>query len=499
MSEALNNSVTAISKLAELELNDLHAALDPNGTDNIYTKLNDLLKFTVDIYKLFASDSSDTAIQGTTRSRWYWFDEENVNMSFAEYLNEHNGEIEDAAEALETFGKLLKEKIVDNFVSIGKIFNDNKEALNVFSGGLTSPIYVYLNTCLRTISGITQLLTTENQKVLYENLDDNKKDIKNGFDDAFGIIDNLLKHLVTSQKLYKQIADFDLSSLNPIIKSFNECIRQLHSIGVYVNEDGSIIGMEITDIESKTLNQKIENYSNALKKIVEIAEQSEQIGPNGYNILKDGIIKVYLATMSIVKTDTFAKHVKDLKEYVKSINSIRLDNLMYLTKFVQSMNELSQRLGNLDNLTDAVANRLSAVLYELVLQLRKAESTIENAHKLQEERKKLIEASIGKVKDIMGQHMIVEISQITDDDDNTDDNNTQTPAGDSKINGNLTTNDEADGTEKPTPANTDNLPNPENKKVLRGRETNSLKNNALTATEFTRLMKDHLVNGEWKD
>ena len=133
MSEALNNSVTAISKLAELDLDSLHKALDPNCAthDNVYCRLNDLLTFTVDIYRLFVSEDSSMATTGTV-SHWYG-DEKNVKMSFAEYLDEHNGDVEDANEALETFTSLLS-KMLENYVDIGKLVNENIDSLKIFEG-----------------------------------------------------------------------------------------------------------------------------------------------------------------------------------------------------------------------------------------------------------------------------------------------------------------------------------------------------------------------------
>ena len=107
------------------------------------------------------------------------------------------------------------------------------------------------------------------------------------------------------------------------------------------------------------------------------------------------------------------------------------------------MNQLSSRLGNLDNLTDAIANRLSMVLHELVDQLMKADQSIKNAHKLQEKRKELINEATRKVEQLMGKTMKVEIYQTAPPDLNQTANtkDQSTPSG--KVNGNEITNNNA--------------------------------------------------------
>ena len=150
------------------------------------------------------------------------------------------------------------------------------------------------------------------------------------------------------------------------------------------------------------------------------------------------------------------------------------------------MNELSQRLGNLDNLTDAIGNKLSQVLYELVLQLRKAEATIHNAHELQEKRKKLMDESIEKIHSIMDHHMIVEISQQKEED------KSNTPAG--KIGGNPIDDRSPQGTDPTPPASTASKPNPEETTAAQGTGNSRVSNQPDAAQ-----LKDVLTFGKFKD
>ena len=159
------------------------------------------------------------------------------------------------------------------------------------------------------------------------------------------------------------------------------------------------------------------------------------------------------------------------------------------------MNELSSHLGNLDNLTYAISDKLSAVLLELVNQLNIAGATIENAHQLQEKRKKLIQESIDKVKNIMGQHMIVEIVQPGPED----------PTGDPtiKVDGqdlkNEGTTEEGGGT---IPDNLLDNGNPEaqtgEQQVKQKQGKSSVSYDLLTKTEFVQLMQQHMKGWDHK-
>ena len=70
-------------------------------------------------------------------------------------------------------------------------------------------------------------------------------------------------------------------------------------------------------------------------------------------------------------------------------------------------------MGNLDNLTTAIAEKLSGVLAELVEKLEESKTTIETAERIQTARHKLIDKSIDKVKEIMENPISVLVSSDT--------------------------------------------------------------------------------------
>ena len=360
MSEALNNSVDAITKISQLNLKDLHTALDPSGpADNVYHRLNDLLTFTANIYKLFVSENSSTATEGTVK---HWYGNTREKLSFAEYLNKHNEDVEDANDALGTFTDMIS-SILDNYSKIGKTITDHQDNLKVFVGGKNSQVYKYLHGSMTSVSAIIESLSSEDKLKLFEKINNKEKDILKGVKSSINICNTLLNGLLTMKKTFNEIS----------------------KVGAEANNSS------LSLVDNEKLSNQINKYASALELIIKVNERAKAAGEDGFNVLRDGILNIYSVTSSIENLTPFKNHADDLSNYVKTINSIDLTRLNSLNNFVSAMNQLSSRLGNLDNLTDAIANRLSMVLHELVDQLMKADQSIKNAHVLQAKRKKLID------------------------------------------------------------------------------------------------------------
>ena len=486
MSEALNNSVDAITKISQLKLEDLHTALDPSGpTDNVYHRLNDLLGFTVDIYRLFVSEDSSMATTGKV-SHW-WRSDTTEKLSFAEYLDEHNGDVKEANDALGTFTDMIS-SILDSYSEIGKTINDNQNNLKVFAGGKNSQVYKYLNDSMISVSAIIRLLINEDRLDLFDKIDDNEKNILKGVKSTINICNTLLSGVLNMKKIFGEISGFNILQMIPMITSFNKCVNALSKIGT---EESNNIKISLPVVDAEILSSQIYKYASALELIIKINERAKAAGEEGFNILRDGILKIYSVTSSIENLTSFKNHTDDLSNYIKTINSIDLTRLNSLNNFVSAMNQLSSRLGSLDNLTDAIANRLSMVLHELVDQLMKADQSIKNAHELQEKRKKLIDEATRKVEQLMGQTMKVEIYQAAPPDLNqkTDTKDQSTASG--KVNGNEITNNNAneydENTNKVNDYNSE--PNAEEKRA----DMSGNNQKALTRSEFENLMKTKYI------
>ena len=109
------------------------------------------------------------------------------------------------------------------------------------------------------------------------------------------------------------------------------------------------------------------------------------------------------------KSKAFKSNTNALQTYIKAINGVDLKKVNSLSSLVDGLNKLSGQLGNLDRLTEVIANDLAEVLKDLVESLTEAKNTITDAHKLQETRAEQIDKAINKVKNLMNAPLNVNI------------------------------------------------------------------------------------------
>ena len=339
----------------------------------------------------------------------------------------------------------------------GISFENIEIAINKFA--------LFINNIKKSLSGDAQDIS---DAISIIGVKTSKFDVNIDFEETIRDAENVYKLINKILNLVKFSTDIDGNSYEMISTGIGNIYTALLSIKVENEED---INKFITD----------------LKGIINLIQDTIDFDIDA-NTLRDGILNIYNITKEIESKEGFKNHTSDLQKYIEAINSIDLGRINSLTSLVDAMNQLSQHLGNIDNLTDALSNRLSAVLLELVNQLRMADASIKNAHKLQERRKQLIDESIEKVKTIMDAPMKVEISQKTDDYDTT-----KYPSG--IIDDNPVTNDEnvGDDTEQNTTViKTENPESAINKKFTTPAKSELSNVDLLTEQRFIQLMKENL-------
>lgn len=402
---------------------------------------------------------------------------------------------EDLSSKIDTM-KANIQKAITSVLEVFKIFTNTKDT-GIEKEAVKSGFKGFINDAAKFFGGEGKVFETNGSIAQYIN--DNIDEIKDA-GDAIENITSVISSIISSLskvgesnnqlKKYKDL--FDDSSDTKLSTVFAKIMTQL--VGVHNSISYQFGNTDLDDRIKKTteLNTLVNLYVDNLNAVVKLGKLAEDTGGEGYNVLRDGILSIYSATSQLKDTITFSQHAQKLQQYVEAINSIKLDKLSSLKGFVESINELSQRLGNLDGLTDAIANKLSVVLFELVSQLRKAEATIENAHILQDKRKKLMEQSIDKMKNILNQHMIVEIYQGSQEEIST----SSTPQG--SINNSPVTENKPseDNIPSDTNTNTQSLPNPENATVSKPTNTNDqyTGEKAMTFFEFKKYMESEFIN-----
>lgn len=254
-----------------------------------------------------------------------------------------------------------------------------------------------------------------------------------------------------------------LMSFNKIV-SFDEIFSNSKNNGIFDDMASSVSGWfksgnakaeenrEYAMSQITLIQDRLEIYSNLVKiaatKLIDINSQVQMIPNVEYSIFKDSVsefstiikflqdslsdieeedarknskvIIMYSTALNALLTTTsnmkglqlFGVHVNQFDKFIKTVNSIKLTNLTNLNKFVTSLNQLANKMGSLDKLTDALANKLSVVLEKLVERLVDAQLTIVKADKIQSARHKLIKESVAEIKTIMEQPMTVQIQQV---------------------------------------------------------------------------------------
>ena len=176
---------------------------------------------------------------------------------------------------------------------------------------------------------------------------------------------------------------------------------------------------------NESSSEKNKLFINTLKDYYNFINELSEEYESRYNLFKDSLIFIYEAVSGIDKNTEFENHVKTLKDYVQTVNSINLENVQSLTGLVEAVNALGDKVGNIDKFT--IANKLSSVLTHLTQELKKAQASIETADKLHKKRQTLINQSVTKIKELMEQEMTINLKKAEDDVSQI---NTTSPSGD---------------------------------------------------------------------
>ena len=245
-------------------------------------------------------------------------------------------------------------------------------------------------------------------------------------------VELLYSTMLNINKFIEDYKSVDDTALENIVGNFNNAVRLLYNLGGQLSGDDSDITNAniISNVEAQI--EVIENkekiiklFTRSLERIVQTAQYANDIGIGSFNVLRDGILKIYGATAKITENKPFNQHANKMKDYVRTINSINLNKLNTLINLFSILDRLAAREGSLSNLTVALSETLSSVLSELSAELRDAKNTINTIQKIQDERHKKIKEAVKEVQTLMNSPINVTIKQ--DSASLVTDPNAQTP------------------------------------------------------------------------
>ena len=185
------------------------------------------------------------------------------------------------------------------------------------------------------------------------------------------------------------------SNLNTMISKLSESIK-LNTISLdakSVNNFSTNVSSFYSSIETlarayKLIPEDLSNYGNVVKAMGEI----------NYKISK------------IPNLEAFNAEQQTLEKYVITLNNLDLTKVKALSNLMSIMNELSTKLGALDNFTEVLNKKISATLANLANQIKISGDIINKADNLQKKRHEAIKDSIKEIQHIMNQKLIVEVN-----------------------------------------------------------------------------------------
>ena len=289
------------------------------------------------------------------------------------------------------------------------------------------------------------------KNITISNTTDKIKSINNLYDGLFGMINSINSKINGSMFESKNLGTLSIdmgkitSAISTIFNSMGSIYDVFYkNVNKYKNNISNIINqLELSD---NGLNVSIKNLKTNLDAIKELYTQEfsdinfddqtvldslsidlksfidNTITPFDNDIftkatnLHTSIDNIYQSlSRQKDQSKAFKSNTNALQTYIKAINTVDIKKLNSLSSLVNGLNKLAGRLGNLDRLTDVLANELSEALNDLVNSLTEAKETIKEAHELQAERAKQIEQSINRVKSIMNSPLNVNIQTATGD------------------------------------------------------------------------------------
>lgn len=111
--------------------------------------------------------------------------------------------------------------------------------------------------------------------------------------------------------------------------------------------------------------------------------------------------------------------IRQAQGLVKAINTLDISKTNTFIRLLQELNMLGQRMGNLDKLTEAIAQTLSTELRKLTFEISRCEFVINQADRIQESRAQRISDLIEEVRELIS--LPIEVRPVVEDEE--DENN----------------------------------------------------------------------------
>ena len=374
-----------------------------------------------------------------------------ITFSFADLINKYEDIYENTSNSFETFIDSIID-IINALSNLDKPLNESYTKINSLHNLFENEQYI--DKLRSIISNIGFMLQDMRKISQFDNLFISQATSSSSFgEDVYNFFNssNLFNASASRQMAQTEIDNVveKLAIYSDLILRVTNTLKKINSnvsnvkMANYAEFNNSIIGFfnairlvrasigDISKEQSESIAGIMMSYSYALSILIDTAAKTSTLGDANFEVLTNGIISINESISNINENalTMFRGQTTQLEKFVKSVNTIKLLNISSLNKFVTSLNQLANKMGNLDKLTEAIANKLSGVLEKLVQRLVHAEQTIVKADEIQKRRHELIQKSVKEVSELMKQPMTIEVQA-------TSTGSQETPAGgDASANG----------------------------------------------------------------
>ena len=367
-----------------------------------------------------------------------------ITFSFADLINKYEDIYENTSNNFETFIDSIID-VINALGNLDKPLNESYTKINSLHNLFENEQYI--DKLRSIISNIGFMLQDMRKISQFDNLFISQATSSSSFgEDVYNFFNssNLFNASASRQMAQTEIDNIveKLAIYSDLILRVTNTLKRINSnvsnvkMANYSEFNNSIVGFfnairlvrasigDISKEQSESIAGIMMSYSYALSILIDTAAKTSTLGDANFEILTNGIISINESISNINENalKMFRGQTTQLEKFVKSVNTIKLLNISSLNKFVTSLNQLANKMGNLDKLTEAIANKLSGVLEKLVQRLVHAEQTIVKADEIQKRRHELIQKSVKEVSELMKQPMTIEVQA-------TSTGSQETPAG----------------------------------------------------------------------
>ena len=252
-----------------------------------------------------------------------------------------------------------------------------------------------------------QQYQTEEAKNKLEELADNITDVIAAIGQTVVTTLNQIKEI---NKYKEEIDQFSNLDFTKMVSNLNNSVSQLQNICSSFTYDptaDTVFDFLVDELNNYVYNGVIPFDQNAYERS---------------NLLVESIKKTNDALSSSKGSSQFANNTEQLKKYVHTINSVDISRLNTMNSLVEGLNKLAGQWPGLDNLTNALVEKLTPTLNNLVERLEQAAKTIEKSDESQDKRQKKMDSTISTIKEVMANPINILVSSNTTDqlDDNND-------------------------------------------------------------------------------